>query len=105
MGQNGRTSRFPDDANGADAGLFSTLKGLATRIVSKKEVNTYKGIWRHPAKGTGEICDKLAEEVLKAGALIHYKAQVTQMTCVSDGGSREGRRNSADRHCHRADRS
>jgi protoporphyrinogen oxidase len=77
---------LPNNGNGADAGLFSTLKGLATRIVSKKEVNTYKGIWRHPAKGTGQICDKLAEEVLKAGALIHYKAQVTQMICISDGG-------------------
>ena len=75
-----------DRANGADAGLFSTLKGLATRVVSEKEVNTYKGIWRHPAKGTGEICDKLAEEILKAGALIHYNAQVMEMTCVSDGG-------------------
>ena len=81
---------LPHNTNGADAGLFSTLKGLATRIVSKKEVNTYKGIWRHPAKGTGEICDKLAEEVLKAGALIHYKAQVTQMICVSDGGRETG---------------
>ena len=93
---------LPHNANGADAGLFSTLKGLATRIVSKKEVNTYKGIWRHPAKGTGEICDKLAEEVLKAGALIHYKAQVTQMICVSDGGREKEHWNSADRHCHRA---
>jgi protoporphyrinogen oxidase len=81
---------LPHNTNGADPGLFSTLKGLATRIVSKKEVNTYKGIWRHPAKGTGEICDKLAEEVLKAGALIHYKAQVTQMICVSDGGRETG---------------
>ena len=75
-----------DRANGADAGLFSTLKGLATRVVSEKEVNTYKGIWCHPAKGTGEICEKLAEEILKAGALIHYNAQVMEMTCVSDGG-------------------
>ena len=76
---------LPRDANGANPALFSTLKDLAIRIVSKKEVNTYKGIWRHPAKGTGEICNKLAEEVLKGGALIHYKAQVTQMTCISDG--------------------
>jgi len=79
--------RLPHDrANGVDAGLFSILKGLATRVVSEKEVNTYKGIWRHPAKGTGEICDKLAEEILKAGALIHYNAQVMEMTCVSDDG-------------------
>ena len=78
-----------DRANGADAGLFSTLKGLATRVVSEKEVNTYKGIWRHPAKGTGEICDKLAEEILKEGAPIHYKAQVIEMSCVPEDGGRK----------------
>ena len=70
-----------DYVNGEDAGFFSTVKGLAIRIVSNKEVNTYKGIWRHPAKGTGQICEKLAEEILKAGAPIHYEAQVTEMTC------------------------
>ena len=78
-----------DYANGADAGLFSTLKSLATRVVSEKEVNTYKGIWRHPAKGTGEICDKLAEEILKEGAPIHYKAQVIEMSCVPEDGGRK----------------
>ena len=70
-----------DYANGEDAGFFSTIKSMATRMVSKKEVNTYKGIWRHPAKGTGQICEKLAEEILKSGAPIHYQAQVTEMTC------------------------
>jgi protoporphyrinogen oxidase len=73
-----------DYANGEDAGFFSTVKGLAIRIVSNKEVNTYKGIWRHPAKGTGQICEKLAEEILKAGAPIHYEAQVTEMTCEEE---------------------
>ena len=77
-------------ANGADSGFFSTVKGLATRLVTKTEVNTYKGIWRHPAKGTGQICEKLADEIVKAGAQIHYKAQVTHMTCVSDGGCERG---------------
>jgi protoporphyrinogen oxidase len=75
-------------ANGEDAGFFSTVRSMATRIVSNKEVNTYKGIWRHPAKGTGEICEKLAEEILQSGATIHYEAQVTGMTCVSEDGRR-----------------
>jgi hypothetical protein len=48
-------------SNGEDASFFSTVRSLATRLVSRKEVNTYKGIWRHPAKGTGQICEKLAE--------------------------------------------
>jgi len=72
--------------NGVDAGFFSTVKSLATRIISTKEANTYKGIWRHPAKGTGQICDKLAEEILKYGATIHYNAQITGMACRPDGG-------------------
>ncbi len=72
--------------NGADASFFSTVSGLVTRITSRREVNTYKGIWRHPAKGTGQICEKLAEHILKLGGVIHYKAQVTAMACVSDDG-------------------
>src|SRR5438552_1838283 len=71
-------------SNGEDASFLSTVRSLATRLVSRKEVNTYKGIWRHPAKGTGQICDTLAEEILKSGATIHYKAQVMGMACVSD---------------------
>ncbi len=78
-----------NQSNGADEGFFSTLKSLATRIVSTKEVNTYKGIWRHPAKGTGQICDMLAEKIVQAGATVHYKAQVTGMSCVpEDRGQR-----------------
>lgn len=73
-----------DSANGEDASFFSTVRNMATRIISNKEVNTYEGIWRHPAKGTGEICEKLAEELLKAGAPIHYEAQVTGMTCEKE---------------------
>jgi protoporphyrinogen oxidase len=75
-----------DCANGADSNFLSTVRSLATRVISKTEVNTYKGIWRHPAQGTGQICEKLAEEILKAGASIHYKAQVMEMTCASDKG-------------------
>ena len=71
-------------SNGEDASFLSTVRSLATRLVSRKEVNTYKGIWRHPAKGTGQICDTLAEEILKSGATIHYKAQVTEMTCEDE---------------------
>jgi protoporphyrinogen oxidase len=41
---------LPDNyADSRDATLFSTIKGLAARTFSRKEVNTFKGIWRHPA--------------------------------------------------------
>ena len=66
-------------SQGEDASFFSTVKSLASRLVSKKEVNTFKGVWRHPARGTGQICDTLAGEIVKAGAPIHYQAQVTEM--------------------------
>jgi energy-coupling factor transporter ATP-binding protein EcfA2 len=64
-----------------------TLKEALVRAFSTKEVNTYKGIWRHPAKGTGQICEILAGEILKAGAQIHYQARVTQMACSANTDS------------------
>lgn len=68
-----------NSSKGEDASFLATVKGLASRLVSKKEVNTFKGIWRHPAKGTGQICETLAGEILKTNTQIHYKAQVTEM--------------------------
>jgi protoporphyrinogen oxidase len=64
------------DLNGADADFFSTVREAVVRAFSKKEVNTYKGIWRHPAKGTGQICEALAQGIVNYGGQIHYQAQV-----------------------------
>jgi protoporphyrinogen oxidase len=55
-------------------------KELIVRLVSTKEVNTYKGIWRHPARGTGEICDSLARGILERGGRIEYQAKLLGMT-------------------------
>jgi protoporphyrinogen oxidase len=41
-----------------DASFLTTVKGLAVRTFSRKEVNTFKGVWRHPARGTGQICGR-----------------------------------------------
>jgi protoporphyrinogen oxidase len=68
-----------DTSNGEDAHFFSIAYSLASRIISTREVNTYKGIWRHPAKGTGQICDLLADQILKAGGTIHYRAKITEI--------------------------
>ena len=87
MGRGGPTCALANDySNGSDAGFFSTVKSLVTRMASSKEVNTYKGIWRHPAKGTGQICEKLAAEIARTEAPIHYQAQVTEITFVTDNG-------------------
>jgi protoporphyrinogen oxidase len=62
-----------------DAGLITTIKELIVRVFSKKEVNTFKGIWRHPAKGTGQICDTLAQGILDGGGRIHYESKVLEI--------------------------
>jgi hypothetical protein len=45
-------------------------------------VNTFKGIWRHPAKGTGQICDSLANGILEKGGRIEYQTKILGMTTV-----------------------
>ena len=61
---------------GQDSSLFSTVKGLLTRTMAKKEVNTAEGVWKHPAKGTGQICDTLAEEIVKHGGRFIFDADI-----------------------------
>lgn len=70
----------PDRDNHNEPGLVATFKEALARAFSKKEVNTFKGIWRHPAKGTGQICDSIAQGMLDAGGTIHYQTRVTGMT-------------------------
>jgi protoporphyrinogen oxidase len=64
------------NGNGSDASFLATVKALLERTFSKKEVNTYKGVWRHPAKGTGQICDGLAQGIQDDGGRIEYQARV-----------------------------
>jgi protoporphyrinogen oxidase len=65
--------------NGTGPGFLATLKEALVRAFSTKEVNTYKGIWRHPAKGSGQISEILGEEMVKLGGTIHYEAKVVQI--------------------------
>jgi len=65
------------DENGA--GFLSTVKEAVVRAFSQKEVNTYKGIWRHPARGSGQICEALGEGILTYGGRIHYEAAVNEI--------------------------
>jgi protoporphyrinogen oxidase len=61
------------------AGLFSTVKAALERMFSKTEPNTFAGAWRHPAKGTGQICDLLEQGLLEKGGRIHYESQITEI--------------------------
>jgi protoporphyrinogen oxidase len=62
------------------SGFLSTAKEALMRTFSQKEANTYKGIWRHPAKGSGQISEILAEEILRFGGRIHYQSKVVEIT-------------------------
>lgn len=66
------------------AGFFSTVRQALERTFSTREVNTYKGIWRHPAQGTGQICDALAEGMVRNGGTIHFE------TTIKSIGATEG---------------
>jgi protoporphyrinogen oxidase len=70
----------PEQASSNGVGTIATFKEALVRAFSKKEVNTFKGVWRHPAKGTGQICDSIAEGMLGAGGTAHYQARLTAMT-------------------------
>ena len=67
------------DENG-DGGLISTMAEAAKRAWSKKEVNTFKGIWKHPAKGTGQICDIVAKGMLDGGGVMQYQSSLKGIT-------------------------
>lgn len=63
----------------SEGGALATLRAALDRTFSKKEVNTFEGRWRHPAKGTGQICDALAKGIIEAGGRIDYGAQLKEM--------------------------
>jgi protoporphyrinogen oxidase len=69
---------------GNGAGFLATVKAALERAFSKKEVNTFKGVWRHPAKGTGQICDRMADAMIAAGGTIHYRVNVTSIGTSGD---------------------
>lgn len=66
-----------------DATLFSTLKGLFVRTFSRKEVNTCNGLWRHPARGTGQICSALERGTVENGGRFVFGANLLEMESAS----------------------
>jgi protoporphyrinogen oxidase len=78
----------PGSGNGAEGESFlRTVRQGVVRALSTKETNTYKGIWRHPAKGTGQICESLERRILEGGGRVHHEVRVLEMT-ASDGSIR-----------------
>ncbi len=62
------------------AGLVQTVMAAAKRTLSSKETNTFKGVWRHPAKGTGQICEAMAEGITRLGGSMRYGAKILKIT-------------------------
>jgi protoporphyrinogen oxidase len=69
--------------NGGGPGFFETLKQGMVRVFTKKETNTFKGLWKHPARGTGQICEAMADGIVKAGGRILYEARLLGMAGAS----------------------
>jgi protoporphyrinogen oxidase len=68
------------DGHDNPGGVLETLQQLMVRLFSRKEVNTYKGLWRHPARGTGQICDSLARGIVDRVGRIEYQTRILEMT-------------------------
>ncbi|HXI69250.1 MAG TPA: FAD-dependent oxidoreductase [Verrucomicrobiae bacterium] len=66
-------------SNGDEAGLIATLRAAAKRAFSTREVNTFEGVWRHPARGTGQICDALAQGITAAGGSFGFGAKILEI--------------------------
>jgi protoporphyrinogen oxidase len=67
-----------------EQGLFSTLRAAFQRAFSTVEPNNYKGIWRHPARGTGQICERMEETITANGGRIEYQSQITAIDVTAD---------------------
>lgn len=65
---------------GAKESFLSTVREAVYRALWSKETNTYNGIWRHPAKGTGQICEALCRAIVEASGRIDYEARVVGMS-------------------------
>jgi protoporphyrinogen oxidase len=74
----------PGFSAGAKAGFLSTVRGAAVRAFSKKEINTFKGLWRHPARGTGQICDALARGITDSGGAFGLGAKLLAVKAGDD---------------------
>jgi protoporphyrinogen oxidase len=64
--------------------LVETATQLFDRAFSRREVNTHAGIWRHPARGTGQICDLLAKGIQERGGTIQYQSSLVDVS-AADG--------------------
>ena len=71
---------LPENYSDSRDGTFlNTVKSLLIRTFSRKEVNTFEGTWKHPAKGTGQICEALERGIVAHGGRMIFGADVIEM--------------------------
>lgn len=55
---------------------IQTVRHVLSLGFSQEEL---RPVWRHPAKGSGQICEALEREVRKSGGLLRFNARVTEL--------------------------
>jgi len=71
---------LPEHLNGHRKSVLSTTKAALARTFVEKNVNTFKGVWRHPARGTGQICESLERGARENGGTVHNQVKILDMT-------------------------
>jgi len=71
-------------AKHAGTGFIDTVRQAMARAFTEKEVYTVEGIWRHPAKGTGQICEYLERGIVQHGGDMLFQASSTEMRTSDD---------------------
>jgi len=70
---------IPENFTNGNEKFLRTVGQALLRGFSARESNTYKDVWRHPAKGTGQICQSLERGILESGGRVHHEARVLEM--------------------------
>ena len=84
-GKKWRDVTMPTNFTNGDAPSFMlTMRDAVIRAFSSKETNTFKGVWKHPAKGTGQICEALERGIIERGGQVLHEAKILGMTALKD---------------------
>lgn len=70
--------KAPRTGNGES--FMRTVQQAILRGFSAQGTNTFKGIWRHPAKGTGQICESLELGICESGGRVDHESRILEMT-------------------------
>ena len=74
----------PTVTNEKKGGLLRTFIDAGLRTFSRKEANTHLGVWRHPARGTGQICEELESHIRDLGGTIRTEVDLREIAVSND---------------------